>query len=296
MHAILVEDGDGAGALTEAYLELLAAELATDGYSICASQMTGQAASIRIQVQRAGNVRQATLAIEDSLTNKALVRVVDLIAVPEDSVALTLAIATEELLRASWLELGPFKEKRPSKLPADEPPGRASPPRYRALIGVVVDTSSAQVVRYGPELSLQYRFVGDLWVAASVGLRAAETIVAASGLVDHRSVPLRAQLQWSLWPSAGRAGLDVGLWAGVDWAWLRGEPEGQGRGYSRSTWIPAVGGSLQPWLRWTGPLRLAGILRVGSPLRELIALDEQQRVAVLGFFSVEAGLGVGAAW
>src|SRR5690349_17926482 len=60
-----------------------------------------------------------SVEVSDAITNKRVSRDVDLSAVPRDAWPLTLALATDEVLRASWAELA---------LKNAPPPARPVPP------------------------------------------------------------------------------------------------------------------------------------------------------------------------
>jgi hypothetical protein len=73
---------------------------------------TGLAA--QVCVAKTGGDR-VTIEIDDALTNKRLVRDIDLRQLPQDGRDLALALAADELLRASWAELGLRNDKPPTR-------------------------------------------------------------------------------------------------------------------------------------------------------------------------------------
>ena len=91
-------------ALAEEVRKDLAAELAPRGFGVCASHAAqGELVADVVLVQR----EPALVAIEvdDYTTGKRIARDVRLARIPAGGVALAIAIATDELLRASWAEL-----------------------------------------------------------------------------------------------------------------------------------------------------------------------------------------------
>jgi hypothetical protein len=82
----------------------LAAELAPRGFGVCASQAShGELVAEVSLLQREPAL--VAIQVEDYTTGKRVARDVRLARIPAGGVALALAIAADELLRASWAEL-----------------------------------------------------------------------------------------------------------------------------------------------------------------------------------------------
>jgi hypothetical protein len=82
----------------------LAAELAPRGFGVCANQASqGELVAEISLVQREPAL--VAIQVEDYTTGKRVARDVRLARIPAGGVALALAIAADELLRASWAEL-----------------------------------------------------------------------------------------------------------------------------------------------------------------------------------------------
>jgi hypothetical protein len=110
-------------------LEDLRAGLAGSRVGACAEDLAGNPplAVVRVVPSRARPTRYA-IDVSDAVTRKRLVRDVDLARVPPDGRAFAVAVAAEELLRASWaeLELRDRKRETPAASPVS-PPATPSP-------------------------------------------------------------------------------------------------------------------------------------------------------------------------
>jgi hypothetical protein len=112
-------EGSWSEGLRQAALQDLKAGLATRHIDTC-QEGDGPArppvAAIRITSSGAESV-QVTVEIRDSVTEKRVSRDVDLSSVPLDGRAFAIALAADELVWASWAEIGYKGTKRRSKAP-----------------------------------------------------------------------------------------------------------------------------------------------------------------------------------
>ncbi|HWO15007.1 MAG TPA: hypothetical protein VNN80_36140, partial [Polyangiaceae bacterium] len=69
-----------------------------------------------------------SIDVSDSVTEKRIGRDIDLRHVPSDGRAFALAVAADELLRASWAELALAKQREPRAKPAAQKPGAPPAP------------------------------------------------------------------------------------------------------------------------------------------------------------------------
>ncbi len=103
------------------FVEQLAASLAQHEIAMCRGGET-PIAEVAIEASDAGT---ATVHVRDAVTRKDVVRLVRTGAIPSDGRPLALAIAADELLRASWAEI--LLARAPA--PPPEPP-----PQVRAVV------------------------------------------------------------------------------------------------------------------------------------------------------------------
>jgi hypothetical protein len=119
------------GALPAAFAEAVRADLraglAPSSIEVCSKRpaQAGEAlAEVAIGQARSGDARY-TLEVTDSVTRKRVSRDLSLEELPADGRAFALAVAAEELLRASWAELA---------LRGVHSPQTAAPPEVRAIV------------------------------------------------------------------------------------------------------------------------------------------------------------------
>ncbi len=148
--------------------EHLASELRIRGIDLCARPPAPRApiARVRLHVDHpALGPIQATIEIEDAVTNKRLERTIDLTNIPVDGRPLAVASSTDELLRASWVELSVNDAPPPATAPPpavlravaeSEDPLRWHPPPHLEL-GAEVDASTFFGHRYAAGAALMLR-------------------------------------------------------------------------------------------------------------------------------------------
>jgi hypothetical protein len=101
----------------------LGAGLREQGIDACAAEQGRGRPVARVTLRSSpGEPLRVGIEVSDAVTDKRLERTVDLKRLPEDGRAFALAVATDELLRASWVEL---------QLARREPPPEAPPPEVR---------------------------------------------------------------------------------------------------------------------------------------------------------------------
>lgn len=110
----------------KALLGDLGADLREQGIDAC-TELQGQGRPVARVTLRAAADDPLRIGVEvsDAVTDKRLERTVDLRRLPEDGRAFALAVATDELLRASWVEL---------RLSRREPPPKAPPPEVSRAV------------------------------------------------------------------------------------------------------------------------------------------------------------------
>jgi hypothetical protein len=104
----------------------LGAGLREQGIDACSEpQGNGQPVARVTLRSSTGEPLRIGIEVSDAVTDKRLERTVDLERLPEDGRAFALAVATDELLRASWVEL---------RLSRREPPPQAPPPEVSRAV------------------------------------------------------------------------------------------------------------------------------------------------------------------
>lgn len=178
----------------------LTSDLAARGLSVCTDGAdTAGRALADVRVERRDGSRYS-IEVFDRTTDKRVSRDVSLARIPSNGRALAIAIAIDELLRASWAELalrvqpGP---PNPTPAPPAPPTPKAAPPKRSlrlALSGSYVG-SRERFDAFGGALSLESFPLGWGWLRGRAGLLRAVT----------RNVP---EGELSVW--GGQANLTLG--------------------------------------------------------------------------------------
>lgn len=291
----------------EAFREAVRAEVVTElsRASLCPDG-AGPAPIAHIRIALEGDAA-ASVRVDDAVTKKAVERRVDVAALPPDSRPLSIAIAADELLRASWAEI--------ALRPAAPAPREAVPPVVRASVEAAAGAASrpasftrpnevgarATVSVYGggqTHLGGELYLRRDLtrWLAAEIHAygREATTVTAPDGAISAHAFGGGASLD-ALFLHAGPARL--GARAGVEVGYVLFE----GRATPPSTQASFGGVSC------FGQLGLAGAVEVGrarlsaavlglAPFRAIAALDGADAVTSVGGPGVQVDIGVGVSF
>ncbi|MAT23768.1 MAG: hypothetical protein CMN31_16685 [Sandaracinus sp.] len=285
----------------------LRAALRVQGFDLCLAdgrwpEDREPVAQLALEVRRAGVVR---IVVRDVVTDKHVWRELPLAEMPPDSRPLAVAIAADELLRASWAEL--LLADAPP--PAEEPPPEVRAVVERAAEQVVERETAARpwwlslafaVERYGGgERHLGGSLRLERWVHPRVGLRLALgargglTTDGQRGAIESRVLAGDLTLLGTLWgdPSDGpQAVVLAGL--AVRWVRFRGVGD-EGVSARTDAGVAAFvrGGA---GLRWAfGPLRLGLEAGLGAPIAGVAALEDGEAVTAVSELEVHGSLSLG---
>jgi hypothetical protein len=260
----------------------LRAGLAPSGIEVC--EAAGDSAPeplARVVIKNVdGAGARYSLDVTDSVTHKRLGRDLSLENLPPDGRPFALAVAAEELLRASWAELA---------LRGVHSAQTAAPPEVRAIVAEqrrpppAPRRSLALGARLGFERFLggQTHYGADLFAVVpwgritggsfARGARRALAVDAPHGAIAASALAAEACLWLRFWrsPSLELAGV-----AGGRGLWLRFEPQAtQGSGSSRSGWVVTSRLGLSLAFGKPGVVRSYSALGAGVPLRSFAAAD-----------------------
>jgi len=154
-------------------------------------------ATVKI-VPSAADPLTVSIDVSDSVTQKRIGRDVDLAHVPADGRAFALAVAAEELLRASWAELALDRDKASTQARPPEPPPRkpppprplpppppASEPSYDALgVAFGFEHYGGGQTHFGADLFWLHPVFESLFVRLGAGARRALSVDAPHGTVS----------------------------------------------------------------------------------------------------------------
>jgi hypothetical protein len=276
-------------AVVRAVASELRAGLAPSHIDVCeAAGEPGSEPLARVTLTQEGEQARYSLDVTDSVTQKRVGRDLSLDKLPADGRALALAVAAEELLRASWAELALRGVHRPDTAP---------PPEVRAVVERAAPAPLARsFTAIGARLALerftggQTHYGGDVFLALPLGTRAG--VMAAGGArralsvqAPHGSIGARAlsgELGLSL-PLLRLPALELGAFVSARVLWLRYEASAAGGGAagvaagaqasSRSGVAVVSRGGLVLAFGRHGVVRSYSTFGVGLPLRAFSASD-----------------------
>lgn len=284
----------------------LRAELALQGFEACPLGNRGSQpplALIEISAEQADRVR-VVIGVHDAITEKRVVRDVDLADVAEDGRGLTVAVAADELLRASWAEL--TLDDAPE--PAMEPPPEVDR-TLRASIAPRFAGGGAGGQRLGVRFATEHHTGGQTWLGGdallglwfhprwgtelSVGARDGVAVDADLGRVDSTALLGTAGLRFALLRRGGPFELSAGLGLSAASVQLTAEADAGNRARNGAAFGLGAHASGSAGVLLGGPLELRVDLDLGLPLREVEAVDERDAISSTGGLSVRAGVGLG---
>jgi hypothetical protein len=267
-------------AFAAALLSELRAGLSPSNIEVCdaaSSDVPEPLAQVAIQIVLAARYR---LEVTDSVTRKRVSRELDLSQLPADGRALALAVAAEELLRATWAELA---------LRGAHSAQTAPPPEVQAVVQADAQPRPARRFKaLGARLAFEHYLGGqthygaDLFAAVpigpvaalllGVGARRALTVQAPHGSIG--ATGYAAELGLSL-TFVQRTSLSVAVFASGRALSLEFQPEGEpgvaARPQRGVAFISRVGLALA--FGRPGVLRSYSTLGGGLPLRAYSAAD-----------------------
>jgi hypothetical protein len=261
----------------------LRAGLAPSSIEVCAQAPAGGGEPLAQVVIEQADPKSArySLDVTDSVTRKRVGRDLALDKLPPDGRALALAVAAEELLRASWAELA---------LRGVHSPETAAPPEVRAVVEqseprrVPAQRFTAPGARVAFEhfLGGQTHYGGDLFVVVpfgsiasgllSVGARRALSVQAPHGSIGASAFSGELGVSLAL---LQQGGLDLGVFVSGRALRLSFEPEGEPGVSAKTSSGLVIGSRAGLGLAFGSPglLRSYTALGAGLPLRSFEASD-----------------------
>ena len=274
-----------------------------------------------------------SLEVRDAVTDKRMTRDLPLASVPRDALALSITLAAEELLHASWIEaalappasaaLSPAAATaigRPKLVPPAvqamnaETIARLSPGpeperatsttmmAQAALLGAVERSTGGSAVAGQTDLGGDVRFSygGRLAMSARFGIRAAPDVTSVHGTVHGRELLAGLGLAYAIVPRKAPWGGELGVCADALDVTFSGiatpsAPAGQSAtGASGSALGAVVSGVVGGWGRLGGPWRVVAETTLGAPVRAVTASDAGAKATGVAGVSVGVALGIAA--
>lgn len=279
--------GNVSPALAESVRSELRAGLLPSQIEVCAATVDAAAeplARVTLTQKGEGGARYS-LDVIDSVTQKRVGRDLSLDKLPPDGRALALAVAAEELLRASWAELalrGPRSTETapPPEVRAIVEQARPEPPpARRSVLGarLAFERFLGGQTHYGADLFAGVPFGSLGGLLAAVGARRGLSVQAAHGSIEARALSGELGLSLRL---LRRAAFELGGAVSGRVLWLSFEPRAAGTAQASAESGLSLLSRGGAWftLGYPGVLRSYSSLGVGVPLRSFSASDSGAEV------------------
>jgi hypothetical protein len=266
----------------ERVLSDLRAGLANRGIDACTATGAGSQPLATVKIAAAsGPSVVVALEIRDAVTEKRVMRDVDLARVPEDGRAFAIAIAVDELVWASWAEIALAKRspKKPRRAPPPEVvrgvehvlPERVEAATRLGARGAFEHFGGGQT-HLGADATALFPFTERIGLELALGLRQGRKVSAPHGHVLSSAAGLSATLRVTLLRALP---LELSLFAGprAGLARFTGRARPDARGNELSGFVLFARGGAVAGARVLGPLWLEASGGAGAPLRGLEASD-----------------------
>ncbi len=298
IHVIVADDFPVAVA---PFVDLLRAELATRGFDLCSVRSEPRRPPVAtIEVAPRPGAVTLNVEVRDAVTAKRVSRDIGLGAIPPDSQPLMVALAADELLRASWAELAlrtaPATTEPVPLAVAQVVRDSAQRPvedRDRVRLGVVAVAAhyAAGTTLYGADARVDVVLVPRLTVGLGLGLRTGPGLGAPDGHVGSSAVDASLSATLTVTPPERAAGLDAVARLGVERLSFAPTPDPTAVGASRSDYALLADLGAVFWLRVLRRLRLGAEVLGDLPVRRVYVTDAQVRIAGVAGVGLSAGLG-----
>jgi hypothetical protein len=244
------------------------------------------------------------VAIVDRSTGNRLTREVALDSIPQDARPLGIALAADELLRASWLEALIDQRKispdstAPVTVPAhvDEPVRPAAPPALSPAAELSVWGAGEHATG---GLTLGGFDARAAWgrrveVQARLGYRAGASVSAAHGDIESNALLGGLSLAYAFMRRESPWGAQIFVRVDVARVAFVGQAAAGATGSSGSALTELAGGGVSGWRSLGEVWRIVGELSVSAPLRPVAAVDTGHDASTLSGAVVGLAVGVSA--
>ena len=250
-----------------------------------------------------------TITVNDGVTRKRVARDLDLRGIPPDGRALTIAVALDELLRASWAELL-LSDVRPSAtapkvvtdavLPNAEAsaPAQTLPKAWEVGVAMGAARFTEGHSQLGVDVIAGYFPWSRLGFCARLGVRSGFAVQAPHGEIRSTALALRLGVNAAVLPRTGRVGVDLLGEALLTRVTFVAEPSSTAgvRGSERTAAASYVVMGARAWYVLLQPLRAFVQVGGGVPLHTAYAADGDVRVTGLGGLLVTGDVGFSSAF
>ncbi len=295
-------------AARERALEDLRVSLQDVGISACfsgASPENPSLAVIRVSVPsntlEVGSQQQVvvTVGVRDAVTSKTVSREIDLGRFPEGARELALAIAADELLRASWAEMSLTTEASaraektaPSEVKLAVHRVQKTPTGAAFALGGRAAVASYQggQQQIGGDVLLEWELPACFTLSWALGYRRSFSEKSPLGTVAGQVLVLEPSLGCVVWRGSS-AQLRLGVSSALGRVSFSGEPNAASRGTEYGAWFAYGRVELTPEIRLSKAASLPISLTVGAPFRSVTALGQGSGLTAMSGIELGASLG-----
>ncbi len=292
----------------EAAIGQLRVELASRGIDVCVAPPPSTNAPLAdVTIRMDGD--SLSLTVEDRATDKRLARTVSLRGIPADARALAIAVAVDELVRASWLEAVMTHREAPRAAAPPPPPividvakaSLASPSvspsaagETSGALGVMIAGEHASGGQTWGGFDARASWGGRFAIGARMGYRLGVVTSADHGDVESNAILGGLSLAFAIVPRGAPWGLDVFARGDAARIAFVGRASAGARGASDAALGWFAGGGVAASRGIGGTWRLVLELSGGAPLRAVGALDNGREVVAMSGAMVGVAIGVSA--
>jgi hypothetical protein len=288
----------------------LTSEMATRGIDVCSGAAPPRRPVARVRLRVEHPLRGPVLAIievSDSITDKRIERTIDLSRIPADARPLAVATSTDELLRASWIELAMKDAPPPAMAPppevtaavasALESPAPAAPRPAAELAVLEVGVSAQAATLSGTRTAIGGAAVGQWWasrhLALVVRLGADKGLARSSrdGTTHLDDLFVSVGVDWAITSRARAWGFDVLASGSVLGVRLAATPVAGAFAAPTDDWAVLAEAGGVAWRRF-GKARVEGGLSALGVARATHASDQGQPVSAISGVGAQLTLGI----
>ncbi len=285
-------------------LAQLRAGLSERGIALCRASSSSKQPAIAAITLSAPEGERVSIVVDvaDRVTDKRVSREIDLSTMPRDAWPLSLALAADEVLRASWAELAlasapPPKARVPPEVRRVVRDSLAEPPRPRepsAALGAafVGDLYSGGQRQLGVDARVAFFLTPRFFVHASAGLRAADTIEAPHGKVRSNAFVFGLGPGFSLTDPSAPLGLEALARAELIGVRYRAEADATATASDRTGLAAYAKAGVAGYAAPEEGLRVTLELTLGGPLRSISVRDSGSEATAIEGLALSAALGL----
>jgi hypothetical protein len=286
-----------------AFEALLRAELGSRRIDLCSEQSAHAAPAIAtVEISPQQNTTAIVVQVRDAMTAKRVERDVDLANIPKDGRPLTLALAADELLRASWAELAlsnpppPTVPVPPAVKEAVEAAVRPPSSRPHGAFGAmaVIEHYSGGQTLYGADVQGQLWVTRRLSAGVRLGLRSAFSASAPDGDVGATAFVAGLEAAVTATPPAWSWGVDAVARFDLERVSYVAVADAGNKASGSAASAFLVGAGARVFWTVAKPLSLVAEVLADVPIRPVQATDSGDAVVGLVGVGVQAALGARA--